>query len=131
MRGANLANGQEPVERIAFMLVRDGHVLAEKRSPARRVVPGVIALPGGHMDASETPLDAARREMLEELDVKPLEIAYVCTLLHTSQEFRKLHDFAVTSWTGDITPRVAESVRWIPLDTLQGLDLGVDRVAVS
>jgi hypothetical protein len=30
------------LECIAFMLIRDGQVLAERRSPTKRVVPGVL-----------------------------------------------------------------------------------------
>ena len=120
-----------PVECIAFLLIKDQQLLAEKRKRTKRVVPGVIARPGGHMEAGEQPEEALRREVQEELEIVPLTIAYVCTLLHRSQEFRKLHYFAVTHWEGEIRPTEAEAVLWIPLDTLSILDLDVDRIAVA
>ena len=58
-------------------------------------------------------------------------MAYVCTLLHRSQEFRKLHYFAVTHWEGEIRPTEAEAVLWMPLNRLSTLDLDVDRIAVA
>jgi mutator protein MutT len=119
-----------PVECIAFMLIKDGQVLAEKRKATKRVVPGVIALPGGHIEGQESPKEALYREMQEEVGIVPIDIAYVCTLLHRSQEFRKLHYFAVTRWEGAIIPQEAASVLWIPLDALENLDLDVDRIAV-
>ena len=120
-----------PVECIAFMLLLDGQVLAEKRQRTKRVVPGAIALPGGHLEAHEIPEEALYREMQEEVGIVPIEIAYVCTLLHRSQEFRKLHYFAVTRWEGAIIPQEAASVLWIPLNALETLDLDVDRIAVQ
>lgn len=119
------------VDCVAFMLIQDGQLLAEKRKPTKRVAPGTVSVPGGHIEAREQPEEALRREAREELGIVPLEIAYVCTLLHRSQEFRKLHYFAVTRWEGAITPQEAEAVVWIPLTSLQTLDLDVDRLAVQ
>ena len=119
------------VECIAFMLIQDGQVLAEKRKPTKRVVPGAIALPGGHIEAQESLEEALYREMQEEVGIVPIETAYVCTLLHRSQEFRKLHYFAVTHWEGAIIPQEAAFVLWIPLNALEPVDLDVDRIAVQ
>ena len=47
-----------PLDCVAFLLVRDGHVLLERRSPSKRVVPGVLAIPGGHMEESESAEEA-------------------------------------------------------------------------
>ena len=69
--------------------------------------------------------------MQEEVGVVPIEIAYVCTLLHRAQEFRKLHYFAVTRWEGEIIFAEAESLVWIPLNALATLDLDVDKIAVQ
>ena len=93
------------VECIAFMLIQDGHVLAEKRKLTKRVVPGAIALPGGHIEAQESAEEALYREMQEEVGLVPIETAYVCTLLHRAQEFRKLHYFAVTRLAGRYNSR--------------------------
>jgi 8-oxo-dGTP diphosphatase len=119
------------VECIAFMLMKDGQVLAEKRKRTKRVVPGAVALPGGHMEARESPEEALYREVQEEVGIVPVEIAYVCTLLHRSQELRKLHYFAVTRWEKEIIPQEAEAVVWIPFNALETLDLDVDRIAVQ
>jgi 8-oxo-dGTP pyrophosphatase MutT (NUDIX family) len=120
-----------PVECIAFMLIKERHVLAEQRKLTKRVVPGAVALPGGHMEEGEHPEEALRREAQEELAIIPLEMAYVCTLLHRAQEFRKLHYFAVTRWAGEMRPSEADAVLWIPLNALSTLDLDVDRMAVA
>ena len=50
-----------------------------------------------------------------ELGITPLEVRYVCTLLHRSAEFRKLHYFAVPQWAGKVENHEAVSLRWGPL----------------
>ncbi len=119
------------VECIAFMLIQGGQILAEKRKPTKRVMPGAVALPGGHIEARESAEEALYREMQEEVGIVPIESAYVCTLLHRSQEFRKLHYFAVTRWEGEMVSQEAEAVVWIPLNALETLDLDVDKIAVQ
>jgi 8-oxo-dGTP diphosphatase len=126
-----MVNAMSPVECIAFMLMQDGQVLAEKRKLTKLVVPGAVALPGGHIEPQESPEEALYREVWEEIGIKPTEIAYVCTLLHRSQEFRKLHYFAVAGWEGEIIPQEADSLVWIPLNALESLDLDVDKIAVQ
>ena len=126
-----MGNCMHPVECVAFMLIKDNHVLAEQRKYTKRVVPGAVSLPGGHVEEGEQPEEALRREVQEELAIVPLAMAYVCTLLHRSQEFRKLHYFAVTHWEGEMHLSEADAVLWIPLNALSPLDLDVDRIAVS
>ena len=98
---------------------------------ARVGMPGALAIPGGHIEAGERPEEAVWREMREELGVIPHEVRYVCTLLHRSEEFRRLHYFAVTRWEGTITNHEAASVLWLPLTAPESLDLDVDRIAIA
>ena len=106
--------------------MKDDQVLAEKRKRTKRVVPGAVALQGGHINATEGLREALYREVQDEMGIVPIEIAYVRTLLHRAQEFWKLHYFAVTRWEGEMIPQGAEAVVWIPLNALETLDLDVD-----
>jgi 8-oxo-dGTP diphosphatase len=101
-----------PLECVAFMLVKDNRVLAEKRKLTKALVPGAVALPGGHMEGDEDPREALRRELLEELGVVASGAAYV-------------------SWEGEILNREAEALLWVSLDESHALDLAIDRVAVG
>src|SRR5262249_39951968 len=111
---------------IAFMLIKNHQVLAEKRKLTKKVVPGALALPGGHMETGEAPEEALRRELREELDICPTRVTYVCTLLHRAEEFRKLHYFVVEDWQGEISNREAEVLLWIPLEQVYRFELDVD-----
>lgn len=121
----------ELCECIAFLLIKDNHILAEQRKLTKKVMPGAIALPGGHMEEGESPEAAVYRELQEELGIVAGNLTYVCTLLHRSQEFRKLHYFAVHQWEGDIANHEADAVLWVPFDALDTFDLDVDRIAIS
>ena len=116
---------------VAFILRSGDAILAEKRKPDRRVAPGVTSLPGGHVDAGETIAHALARELREELGLVADAPRFVCALLYRSEELRRLHYFAIESWSGAIENNEAESLHWIPLDDLSRLDLEVDREAIA
>ena len=121
----------KPLECVACLLVVDGRVLVEKRSPTKTLAPGTLAIPGGHVEAGEDLEQAVRREGLEEFGIVVDEVRYVCTLLHQAEEFRRIHYYAVLGWEGAITNHEAESLLWLPLTELERLDFDIDRVAVS
>jgi 8-oxo-dGTP pyrophosphatase MutT (NUDIX family) len=71
-------------ECIAFLLIQDHHVLAEKRKRTKKVMPGAIALPGGHIEVGESPEAAVYRELSETLDLDVDRVA-----IH---EYRRVYD---------------------------------------
>lgn len=80
----------------------------------------------GHVEQGESVFDAARREAIEEVDVRDLELAPLCAMHRTGRtglpvDERVDYFLAATSWSG--TPRIVEphkcaDLRWFPLDDL-------------
>ena len=116
---------------VVFVL-RDGNrVLAERRRPDKLLLPGMLALPGGHVEPGETLIEALARELEEELGVTATDWRFVCTEWHGSTERRRLHYYAIERWQGEIEAREAESLHWLPLDDLSSLGDPSDQAAMA
>src|SRR5207244_11412691 len=79
-----MSDESAPLACVAFMLIEDNRVLAEKRKLTKTLVPGAVALPGGHMEGDEDPEEALARQLLEELRIVARGVAHVRTLLHAA-----------------------------------------------
>jgi 8-oxo-dGTP diphosphatase len=53
------------------VLVRQGTVLLARRSLHRKAYPGLSSLPGGHVEETESLLEALVRELREEIGIVP------------------------------------------------------------
>jgi 8-oxo-dGTP diphosphatase len=100
-----------PIDVVAAAIVRHGRVLA-----ARRVRPYDVAggweLPGGKVDSGETPEEALRREIREELGC---EIKLVRRLDGTasSKPGYELTAYLVQLTSGEPTPNEHDALRWL------------------
>ncbi len=94
--------GYAPMARcVAGVLISDGRVLLTKRGPHLRLYPDIWDLPGGHIEDGESPEDALRRELLEELDVEIRSFRLMDSILHPDPvEPIEVMVFVVSSWEG-------------------------------
>ena len=53
-------------EAVAFLLVKNGMFLAERRRKDKEAYPGMLAVPGGRMEKGETKEETLIREIMEE-----------------------------------------------------------------
>jgi 8-oxo-dGTP diphosphatase len=91
----------------------DGRILLAERT-ARQISPGYWELPGGKVDPGETPDQAARRELHEEIGVQVDALQPWLTYEHRFPLRRiRLHLFRARSWSG--TPKGCEGQRlaWV------------------
>jgi 8-oxo-dGTP diphosphatase len=113
---------------VAGAMIEDGRVLLCHRSPSRRWYPDVWDLPGGHVETGETPTDALRRELHEELGVSVHSLSRhplhrVCT-----PEF-EMEIWPVTRWHGtpaNLAPEEHDAIAWFAADDLATLRLAHD-----
>ncbi|MFP5226140.1 MAG: (deoxy)nucleoside triphosphate pyrophosphohydrolase [Acidobacteriota bacterium] len=90
--------------------------------------------PGGKLEPGESPEQALRRELDEELGIVAQVGTRIAHLRHTYRAGGAvdLQFFAVHSFSGDITNHIFEDVRWVPLRTLPDYDfLAADRDLVK
>lgn len=111
---------------VTAVLVKSAQVLLCHRHPNRKWYPNVWDIPGGHIEAGETPADAVRRELREELGVTiQIEHAEPFRTYHPTPDLT-LHAWVVTEWSGEVTnlaPEEHDEVAWFGLDDLDRLEL--------
>jgi len=112
-----------PVVDVAVGVLRapDGRVLLAQRKAGKDAA-GFWELPGGQVESGETPVQAAARELLEEVGVHALDLAPWRVYEHDFPSKRvRLHWFKVRRWSGEPKGREGQLVAWVdPADPTVG-----------
>lgn len=116
-------------ECVCFIVIKEGQVLLEKRSMDKASDPGMLNIPGGHMEMGETQQQTLIRELDEELSIRSQQHYYLCSLYHSTSELQLIHYYVVTAWQGQIQALEADEVFWAPVETAP-LDIAPDQVAL-
>ncbi|MDA3802821.1 MAG: NUDIX domain-containing protein [Patescibacteria group bacterium] len=96
-------------ETSAFMLIKDNKILIEKRKITKKLDPGKIVIPGGHVEDGESPEESMLRELKEEVNLTSKNNYYLCSLLHKTEDgLLRIHYFVVDSWEGSFENNEAE-----------------------
>jgi A/G-specific adenine glycosylase len=107
----------EILQRTAALgvLVKDGHVLVQKRPPSG-LMAGLWEFPGGKLEPGESPEKAVVREFQEELGLQIQPIKKIAVIKHSYTTFRiTLHCFLCLQHDENQqpTPRAAVAARWV------------------
>ena len=98
----------------AGILIRYLKILLVKRSASRSFYPNVWDLPGGHLEAGESPEAALVRELREELGIVATAFESLGTFQELSPEgygWYKYYVYLVTGWRGTVANRQLEGIR--------------------
>ena len=119
------------VECVSGILIDDRLVLVEKRRDDDEADPGLVMLPGGHVEKNESLEECLKREMSEELGIHVGAIAPVRVrdYVASNGEGQRIHYFHVKDWTREIESNEAERVYWE--SDLENLSDLVEREIVS
>lgn len=128
-----MSNEVGPQVHVVCGVVRDrnGHFLV-----AGRYVDGQLRweFPGGKREPGETPLEALRRELVEELGIHIESAAPLHRTPFALGERSALLDAWLVddAWSGEVNARESQPVGWLPADRLWDLDwLPADRPIVG
>src|SRR5947209_12617747 len=101
-------------ECVSGVLISDGAVLVEKRRADDHADPGLVLLPGGHVETGESLNRALKREMREELGIRVEKMTPIRVRYYTASngERQRIHYFRIKDWKGKIRSNEAETVYW-------------------
>jgi 8-oxo-dGTP diphosphatase len=103
----------------------DGRILMCQR-PVGKSHAGKWEFPGGKIEKGETPEQALRRELWEELAIEPCERCFQ-TFSFASYAYEDFHllmpFYLCRQWDGIVRPQEGQSVKWVYPHQISLLDL--------
>jgi 8-oxo-dGTP diphosphatase len=116
---------------VLAAVIRDGDRYLICRRPAHKRHGGLWEFPGGKMDPGETALEAARRELGEELGVQVRSVE-APRFVRQDPGSRYLIEFVHVEIAGTAEAREHEEVRWATVEQIGALALApTDRAFVE
>ena len=108
---------------VAALILRGDEILCCQRTE-HQAVPLKWEFPGGKIEAGETPSQALRRELEEELGISAEIGPEVTQVLHTYQNGNSvnLHFYLVDSYEKELQNRIFRDVRWVKRGELPAFD---------
>ncbi len=105
----------------AALVDRDNHVLIAQR-PEGKSMAGLWEFPGGKINEGETPEQALRRELFEELSIDVCD-SCLSPLTFTSHAYDDFHLmmplYLCRTWDGEVAPREGQEIAWVRANRLQ------------
>lgn len=114
---------------VAGLLLRGGRGLLLHRAPTRRWYPDCWDLPGGHVEKGETPAEALRRELVEELAVTAVVTG--APLAQVRGDDFRMDVWKVDQWDGEpanVDPNEHDALAWLNNVEMAGLRLADSRL---
>ena len=114
---------RKPLVVTCAVIVRDDGLFLAALRPEGKSLGGKWEFPGGKVEADETPSDALRRELQEELEIDVRVEKTLSVVRHDYAEFTiELHPFVVSIVHGDPVAREHAALKWIRLEDAGSLD---------
>ena len=107
---------------ICAVIVRDGRALLARRAPGQKHE-GLWEFPGGKVEAGESPEDALRREIREELETEIRVGELIDTIEYDYPDFHlSMKCYACTILSGDLHLVEHEAARWLTAEQLGSVE---------
>ena len=116
------------VDTVSLIILQDDKILVERRALHKATDPGIVVIPGGHVEPGETLEEACKRELKEELDLDCFEFKYLDRMLwNTPLEIQNVHYFVCEGWSGSLKSQEADEVFFIKQSDLSPIDIEEER----
>lgn len=121
----------EPVNVVVGIIVEGNKFLVERRRKDKKIDPGIICLPAGHVNSGEKLEDALKREMMEELGIQVKEMIFVCKNFYVASNGEKQHAYCykITDYEGELQSIEAEEIFWE--EDLNKMTLDIDKETIK
>jgi 8-oxo-dGTP pyrophosphatase MutT (NUDIX family) len=121
----------EPVNVVVGIIVKGNKFLVERRRMDKKIDPGIICLPAGHVDSGEKLEDALKREMMEELGIHVKDMVFVCKNFYVASNGEKQHAYCykITDYEGELQSIEAEEIFWE--EDLNKMTLDIDKETIK
>ena len=119
------------VEVVAAIIQHEGEVFATQRGYGE--IKDGWEFPGGKMETGETPQQALKREIMEELDTEITVGELLTTVEYDYPKFHlKMHCFLCTVASGKLTLKEHEAAKWLKKENIDSVDwLPADLIVVE
>jgi mutator protein MutT len=119
------------VDVVVGIILHERKFLAEKRKKSDKIDPGIVSLPGGHVELGETRKAALVREMKEELNIEVKKTRFIkkSRWVASNGERQNVYYFLIFDYEGKPVRRTAQRILWI--EEMEELDIDIDRQAVE
>ena len=119
------------VDVVVGIIFHERKFLAEKRKKSEKIDPGIVSLPGGHVELGETRKAALIREMKEELSIEVKKTRFIkkSRWVASNGERQNVYYFLILDYEGKPVRRTAQRILWI--EEMEELDIDIDRQAVE
>ena len=120
----------ETVSVVVGIIVQGNKFLVERRRMDKKIDPGIICLPAGHVDSGEELEDALKREMLEELGIHAKQMTFVCKNYYVASNGEKQHAYCykITEYAGELQCIEAAEIFWE--EDLNNMTLDIDKETI-
>lgn len=123
-----VSDKQKHIVALTAVIVNNGRVLVMQRGEDEIAFPGKWGFPGGKVEQGETPLEALKREVIEEVGIEASDFKLLTDFTFIRPDGHNVVGFAFTTNVDDdkvVLHSDFQNHKWVTLDEMKQLDVSV------
>jgi len=116
------------VDAVGLIVIKNDMILVEKRRMDKATDPGIVSIPGGHVEEGETHFEVCQRELKEELNLDCAQFSFITKKKwKTPNENQLIHYYLCENWSGETRCNETEEIFYIKTSEINQLDIELER----